>query len=100
MYWICREERRQRRVQDCTASLLECCPGHSCCSEPLTLHLLFHILPSAAACSEPISLHPISSSNLPYLWLLEELAALFILNVGDLTVLYLRMRAVVRLGWG
>lgn len=34
---------------------------------------------------------------MPYLRFLEKLAALFILYVGDLTILYLKMRAAVRL---
>lgn len=33
----------------------------------------------------------------PYLRLLEELAALLVLDVGDLTILYLGTRAAVRL---
>lgn len=38
-----------------------------------------------------------SESLPPYLWLLEKLATLFILNVSDLTILNLKTRAAVRL---
>ena len=101
--------RRDRHVLDLQGGenrraregLLERCSGHSCCSEPPThVHLLFHIPPSPAVCSEPTSWLPCQlqpSCPAPYLWLLEELAALLILDVGDLTILYLGTRAAVRL---
>lgn len=91
MYWICRAE---------GSGLMEGLqPSWSTALSPAHARLPLHILlsPSWALGTQvrqPWQPHPCSS---PHLWLLEELAALLILDVGDLPVLDLGVRATTGL---
>lgn len=105
MYWICMEERTgesgRGRVPPGVLLWPQLLQQITNPHVPSISHP--SLPPSPPICSEPVSwqsrqLQPLCLA--PYLRLLEELAALLILDVGDLTILNLGTRAAVRLCQG